>query len=120
VRRSTSDDILDQFTGRLKFCTRWLHLSETRGYLYRTTTMDGLQGCVGCTGRLNQNFWIPKKVGRIAFVFTTAPNGGDASTMVREYSFLDFTREARDFAGIAAYQNGERSWYWHVILDWKD
>jgi hypothetical protein len=118
VRRSTSNDILDQFGGELKFCTRWLHLSDSREFLYRHILDGRYCHAVGCTDRLKEEFLIPKKVERIAFVFTTGPNGGDLDTKVREYEFLDFTREARGEAGIGAHP--ERDWYWHVILDWED
>jgi hypothetical protein len=120
VRRSTSGDILDQFEGDLKFCTDWLYLDGSHGSLYRRRDRDGLNGWVGCTDLIREKFLIPSKVSRIAFVFTTEPNGGDLRTRVYESSFRDFTRRACDEAGIQRGLQGLCSWYWHVILDWKD
>ena len=118
--RSTSGDILDQFEGELKFCTDWLQLSKSHGWLFRYKLPEGYGDSVGCTDRIRENFLIPRKVERIAFVFTAEPNGGDYSTMVYEASFLDFTRRACNEAGIQRSAQGLRSWYWHVILDWED
>ena len=115
-------DILDQFEGDRKFCTDWLYLDSNHSYLYRhkTDEIDGiLYGSVGCTDRLRANFLIPRKVERIAFVFTGDANGGDYRTGVREADFMDFTIAARDNAGFAVGFDA-RWWYWHVILDWED
>lgn len=120
MRRSTSGDILDQFEGDLKFCTGWLHLSPGRAYLYRNKAGAGyLFGCVGCTDLIMEQFLVPGKVDRIAFVFTMERSDGDASTRVREGDFLDFAQAAREEAGIAE-GTDDRWWSWHVILDWED
>lgn len=120
MRRFTSGDILDQFEGDLKFCTDWLHLDGSHGWLYERRDIGILCGSVGCTDLLREHFLIPRKVQRIAFVFTTEPNCGDSATRVRECYFRGFTRAARAEAMIGADPQGDRLWYWHVILDWED